>query len=58
MNVPGEPSGSNVERHISETGPYVLRALLEDLPLSADGDRADIEITYVEYLGMLLGLRF
>ncbi len=37
---------------ISETGPYVLRSLLEDLPLSAEGDRDDIEITCVEFLGM------
>lgn len=33
------------------TGPFVLRALLEDLPLSADGDRDDIEINCVEFLG-------
>ncbi|KAF4637601.1 hypothetical protein G7Y89_g474 [Cudoniella acicularis] len=33
-----------------ETGPYVLRSLLEDVPLSADGDRNDIEITCVEFL--------
>ena len=43
---------STVERAIPETGPYVLRNLLEDLPLSADGDRDDIEITCVEFLGM------
>ncbi|CZT51741.1 related to TGF beta receptor associated protein 1 [Rhynchosporium secalis] len=34
----------------AETGPFVLRALLEDLPLSADGDRDDIEINCVEFL--------
>ncbi|KAH8663679.1 hypothetical protein BGZ60DRAFT_490463 [Tricladium varicosporioides] len=33
-----------------ETGPYVLRGLLEDVPLSADGDRDDIGITCVEFL--------
>lgn len=37
-----------------ETGPFVLRALLEDLPLSADGDREDIEINCVEFLGIYL----
>jgi hypothetical protein len=35
-----------------EAGPFVLRSLLEDLPLSADGDRNDIEINCVEFLGM------
>jgi len=34
----------------AETGPFVLRALLEDLPLSAEGDRDDIEINCVEFL--------
>ena len=36
----------------AETGPFVLRALLEDLPLSAEGDRDDIEINCVEFLGI------
>ncbi|KAG0652151.1 Transforming growth factor-beta receptor-associated 1 [Hyphodiscus hymeniophilus] len=49
-NDPKEPSSSIVERASPETGPYVLRTLLEDLPLSADGDRDDIEITCVEFL--------
>lgn len=53
-NDPEELPSSNVERAIPETGPYVLRALLEDLPLSADGDRDDIEITCVEFLGTQL----
>ena len=34
-----------------ETGPFVLRSLLEDLPLSAEGHRDDIEINCVEFLG-------
>lgn len=34
-----------------ETGPFVLRSLLQDLPLSAEGDRDDIEINCVEFLG-------
>jgi hypothetical protein len=53
-NDPEELSSSSVERATPETGPYVLRALLEDLPLSADGDRDDIEITCVEFLGTQL----
>jgi hypothetical protein len=35
----------------SETGPFVLRSLLEDVPLSAEGDNDDIEINCVEFLG-------
>jgi len=34
-----------------ETGPFVLRSLLDDLPLSVEGDRDDIEINCVEFLG-------
>lgn len=33
-----------------EDGPYVLRPLLDDVPLSADGATGDIEINCVEYL--------
>jgi hypothetical protein len=39
-------------RMVPETGPFVLRSLLEDVPLSAEGDRNDIEINCVEFLGM------
>lgn len=38
----------------AETGPFVLRALLEDIPLSAEGDRDNIEINCVEFLGTYL----
>jgi hypothetical protein len=34
-----------------ETGPFVLRSLLEDVPLSAEGEKDDIEINCVEFLG-------
>jgi len=37
----------------TETGPYVLRSLLQDVPLSADGRDDDIEINCVEFLGLL-----
>lgn len=40
-------------RTIPENGPFVLRSLLEDIPLSADGDRHDIHILCVEFLGKL-----
>lgn len=46
-------SSSNERRRATpETGPYVLRSLLDDVPLSAEGDRDDIEIKCVEFLGM------
>ena len=35
-----------------ETGPFILRSLIEDLPLSADGDQDGIEINCVEFLGI------
>lgn len=34
-----------------ESGPFVLRSLLEDVPLSAEGEKDDIEINCVEFLG-------
>lgn len=37
---------------VVERGPYVLKTLLEDVPLSADGDREDIVINCIEYWGM------
>ncbi|QSZ34988.1 hypothetical protein DSL72_007850 [Monilinia vaccinii-corymbosi] len=38
------------KRRAPENGPYVLRSLIEDVPLSADGERTDIEINCVEFL--------
>lgn len=35
-----------------QRGPYVLKSLLEDVPLSADGEDEDIVINCVEYFGM------
>lgn len=37
---------------VVERGPFVLKTLLEDVPLSADGDRQDIVINCIEYWGM------
>jgi hypothetical protein len=34
-----------------EVGPYVLRTLLDEVPLSADGSKDDIKINCVDYLG-------
>ena len=33
-------------------GPYTLRTLLDNVPLSAEGDNADTVITCVEYWGL------
>ena len=52
---PEEPMSRKRKRPVPEIGPFVLRSLLEDLPLSADGDRDDIEINCVEFLGMCYG---
>lgn len=42
-------------RESPETGPYVLRTLLQELPLSAEGNRDHIEINCVEVLGTFIG---
>lgn len=33
------------------TGPFVLRSLLDNVPLSEDGENDDIKINCVDYLG-------
>jgi vacuolar protein sorting-associated protein 3 len=48
----GVPSSRTRPRTSTDTGPYVFRSLLPDVPLSVDGDRDDIEINCVEFLGM------
>ena len=45
-----EVMGRKRKRESRETGPYVLRPLLENVPLSGEGDRDDIEINCVEFL--------
>lgn len=37
-----------------QTGPFVLRTLLDAVPLSEDGDNDDIKINCVDYLGTIL----
>ena len=41
----------NPSRAALEAGPYVLRTLLKDVPLSADGANDDVKINCVDYLG-------
>jgi len=36
----------------SVAGPYVLRPLLQNVPLSADGGNEDIKINCVDFLGI------
>lgn len=50
-----ESSSKKRKRTALETGPFVLRTLLEDLPLSAEGNGNNIEINCVEFLGMAPG---
>jgi hypothetical protein len=45
-----EPT-SSTQAPAPETGPFVLRTLLDDVPLSADRARDGIKITCVEFLG-------
>ncbi|KAJ6444172.1 tho complex subunit 7 domain-containing protein [Purpureocillium lavendulum] len=44
-----EPSPSGAPNSYREDGPYVLRSLLDNVPLSADGPQDDIKINCVEY---------
>ena len=52
QDVEDTPSSRQRKRRAPETGPFVLRSLLEDVPLSAEGDQDDIEINCVEFFGM------
>lgn len=38
-------------KHELQAGPFVLRTLLENVPLSEDGDHDKIKINCVDYLG-------
>ena len=38
--------------NLQEDGPFVLRSLFANVPLSADGSSDDIKINCVEFLGM------
>ena len=44
--------------HSSGGGPYVLRPLLQNVPLSADGGDEDIKINCVDYLGTIRPLSY
>lgn len=52
MSDQGQVAPENARSGVIERGPFVLKTLLEDVPLSADGDRQDIVINCIEYWGM------
>ena len=46
------PQSQLTRRPPPQDGPYMLRKLVANLPLSADGDAADVRITCVEVWSM------
>lgn len=50
--APTPPPAPGTARPPPQDGPFVLRKLVADLPLSADGAHADARITCVEVWGM------
>lgn len=46
-----EPRTGSEAQPGDEAGPYILRPLLEEIPLSADGSKSDVKINCVEYYG-------
>ncbi len=54
--APEEEVGVSRKRRrkdVPETGPYILRTLVENVPLASEGDASDIEISCVELWGKL-----
>jgi len=51
--APTEGSGRLVKKGTAfhETGTHILRSLVEEVPLSADGEASDVSITCVELWG-------
>lgn len=52
MSEQDQVAPRNAGSEAVERGPFVLKTLLDNVPLSADGDRQDIVINCVEYWGM------
>ncbi|KAG6008801.1 hypothetical protein E4U21_003830 [Claviceps maximensis] len=46
-----EPCPGSEEQLDNETGPYILRPLLDEVPLSVDGSQSNTKINCVEYYG-------
>lgn len=51
-----EAHGNGSSHGVRGAGPYVLRTLFADVPLSEDGSRDDVKINCVEYLGAHISL--
>ena len=47
-----QPCTGSEEQPGDEAGPYILRPLLEEVPLSADGSESNAKINCVEYYGV------
>jgi hypothetical protein len=45
----GSVPSPGAEHQVVEDGPFILRPLLEDVQLSADGTETDIKINCVDY---------
>lgn len=54
MSAQNEAALHTTRQPHPDLGPFVLKTLLEDVPLSVDGDEDDILINCVEFFGMLL----
>ena len=49
-----DESGAKVSQPIrSEHGPFILRTLLDDVPLAAEDVKGEVKINCVDYLGTL-----
>ena len=55
MASAGEPTLSRKRKRETPPtiGPYVLKPLLDNVPLSSDGEDSKIEISCVEYWGIM-----
>lgn len=51
------PSSTTVAPPVRDQGPYVLRALLDEVPLSQDGTQGDIKINCVDHWGIICALQ-
>jgi hypothetical protein len=51
MSLQGSTRSRGGRRALLESGPFVLQTLLEDVPLSVEGDSRDVEIKCVELHG-------
>lgn len=51
MTSHGPGDGLSSSSNKREDGPFVLRPMVQDVPLSADGSQDGVKITCVEYFG-------